>query len=51
MVANLPPRRYYIDPDTKYILTWCEAYGNYKYGWDFGEEKFRSISLLYGINY
>jgi len=24
----------------KYILTWCEAYGGLKYGWDFGPTKF-----------
>ena len=33
------PRR--DDDDTKYILNWCEAYGSLKYGWEFGEEKFR----------
>ena len=27
---------------TKYILTWCTGYGNLKYGWKFGEEKFIS---------
>ena len=26
---------------TKYILTWCTGYGSLKYGWEFGEEKFR----------
>ena len=32
-------RRQQVDNDAKYILTWCEAYGSLKYGWDFGEEK------------
>ena len=31
------------DVATKYLLTWCEAYGSLKYGWEFGEEKFRYI--------
>ena len=26
--------------NTKYILTWCEAYGNKKYFWEFGSDKF-----------
>ena len=38
-VPRIPPRR--DDVDTKYILTWCQAYGSLKYGWEFGEEKFR----------
>ena len=54
---NLPPQQNYLDDtknlqekeitnvdnksETKYILTWCEAYGGYKYGWEFGEGKFR----------
>jgi len=42
-VPTLPPRPHYVDnTKTKYILTWCEAYGSLKYGWEFGEEKFRS---------
>ena len=28
------------DVNTKYILTWCEAYGSKKYFWEFGSEKF-----------
>ena len=44
LVPTLPPRPHYVDnTETKYILTWCEAYGSLKYGWEFGEEKFRQI--------
>ena len=28
------------DPETKYILTWCEAYGGLTYMWQFGAGKF-----------
>ena len=43
-LADLTPRRHYVDnTETKYILTWCEAYGSLKYGWEFGEDKFRQV--------
>ena len=41
-----PPRQNYINTDTKYILTWCDDWDNYKYGWEFGEKKFRSMSFV-----
>ena len=45
IIPGLPPRPHYVDnTETKYILTWCEAYGSQKYGWEFGDEKFRQIS-------
>ena len=44
VAVNLLPRQDYIN--TKYILTWCEGYGDYKYGWDFGENKFRSVCIF-----
>ena len=28
------------DPDTKYILAWCDQFGSFKYRWEFGGEKF-----------
>ena len=28
------------DPDTKYILAWCDLFGSFKYRWEFGGEKF-----------
>ena len=39
IAPRIVPRPDYVD--TKYILTWCEAYGSLNYGWEFGEEKFR----------
>ena len=40
-----PPRQNFINTDIKYILAWCDYYGNYKYDWEFGEKKFRFISF------
>lgn len=34
-------QKYSDQNETKYILTWCEAYGGYQYGWWFGQDKFR----------
>ena len=34
-------QKYTDQNETKYILTWCEAYGGYQYGWGFGQDKFR----------
>ena len=28
------------DPNTKYILAWCDLFGSFKYRWEFGGEKF-----------
>ena len=29
--------------ETKYILTWCEAYGSQVYGWSYGADRFRFV--------
>ena len=39
-VFQIPMKDYIHYKDYKYILSWCEAYGNKKYSWEFGSEKF-----------
>ena len=28
------------DPNTKYILAWCDLFGSFKYRWEFGGRRF-----------